>query len=129
MYQTFSLLSPLDTHWRTATCAEVDCPVSASGWRTVVEESTPLGERQAGYIRTEAGRQYTEAGRGMVVFTFPAGEECFTAHQIRADREPFYVIRRGDYRGYSDPRQHDTEANWQEDFALHQDRLARSHNG
>ena len=125
-YKTYSLLAPLDSHWRDASCDEVNCLVSATGWRTVIEENTPLGERQAGYIRTQSGRHYTEMGRGMVVFTFPPGEECFTAHRVNAEREPIYVVRRGDYRGYDGGRQHANGTDWVEDFALHQDRLARS---
>ena len=129
-YKTYSLLAPLETHWRAARCAEVDCAVSASGWFTAVDEATGLGHRQAGYIRTQAGRHITENAQAeLTVFTFPAGEECFTAHRIKADREPFYLVRRGDFRGFDDKRQHDRAKNWVEDFALHQDKIDHQLNG
>ena len=127
-YKTYSLLAPLESHWRTATCSEIECAVSVSGWQTTVDEATDLGQRQAGYIRNQAGRHYTEIrNNGLSVFVFPAGEECFTTHKVKAEREPFYMVRRGDYRDFdsSTSLMHDTASDWVEDFAEHQDRLAR----
>lgn len=106
--KTYQVTAPVSTHWRPATCAEVDCAAWRHGWRTVVDERTDLGERQAAYIRSTcvpdalaaspAGRgrrRYVEhrdahqvqdgtgppAGvvAGLTVFEFPAGQVCFAS--------------------------------------------------
>ncbi len=128
-YKTFSVLAPLATHWRPAACAEVHCEVSALGWTTTVDEATPLGERQAAYIRTQSGRHPLERRVAeLTVFTFLPGEECFTAHTIRSDREPQFVVRPGDYRAYGTPFLHDTPEFWIEDYAGHLDKIDKQAN-
>ncbi len=133
-YKTYSYLAPLVTHWRPAACDEVDCEVSALGWTTTVDEATDLGQRQAAYIRTQSGRHPQESrGHGhdgpLTVFTFLPGEECFTAHQIRSDREAIYAVRPGDYRAYGVPFLHDTAEFWIEDYAGHLDKIDKQANG
>lgn len=123
VYKTYEI----EPHSRPATCIEVDCVTQASGWITVVDESTEKGQKQVHYIRRLSGRIFTEGPRDvMTLFTFPPGEECFKSHIIHLDREGIYVVRGGDYRG--NPRQehrvHDSPDNWVEDFSEHQDRLA-----
>ena len=125
-YRTYSLLAPLTTHWRNASCEEINCAVSASGWTTTVDEGSSLGQQQAWYIRNQSGRHFTERQEAEVtVFLFLAGEECFTAHRTKADREPLYMVRRGDYRGYGEGLQHDQPEHWVEDMAGHLDKLDR----
>jgi hypothetical protein len=146
-YKTYQVASPLSTHFRPAACAEVDCEQCREGWRTVIDERTDLGMRQAAYIRSEcrsvslelAGghhavngpRRYIEAREGpMTVFTFPPGQECFATHQVPLERPELYVVREGDWRGNprgAAPRQHARAADWLEDFAEHQDQLATAH--
>jgi hypothetical protein len=131
--QTYALAAPLATHWRPATCEEVDCANQAAGWRTVVDEATDLGQRQAAYVRTQAGRAFGEHREGpLTVFTFPAGQRCFAAHQQPLEREPLYLVRGGDWRGNPrgvPVRRHVRAADWVDDFANHQldlrDRLER----
>jgi hypothetical protein len=41
--KTYSALAPLATHFRAATCEDVDCGNYLHGWKTVVNESTELG--------------------------------------------------------------------------------------
>jgi hypothetical protein len=128
-YKTYSLLAPLGTHWREATCAEADCAVSRQGWIVQCDEASNLGATQAAYIRSRSGRHYTEGRNGpLTVFRFPPGENCFTAHRVKLEREPIYLRRHGDWRGYQDPVRHTAEG-WVEDFAEHQDRLERKLNG
>ncbi len=128
-YKTYSMLAPLETHWRPAACDEVDCEVSMLGWTTTVDEATPLGRRQAAYLRTQSGRHFLERREGaLTVFTFLPGEECFTAHQIRSDREPVYAVRPGDYRAYGVPYLHDTPEFWIEDYAGHLDKIDKQAN-
>ncbi len=126
-YKSYEFSMPPVTHTRPATCGEVDCPTQASGWVTVVDESTDLGQKQAHYIRRLSGRIHTEGPRDVfTLFTFPPGETCFDTHTIALDRDPVFVVRGGDWRG--NPRRermtHDRPDYWVEDFAEHQDRLA-----
>src|SRR6478752_3117149 len=74
--QTFEIAEPLPTHWRPATCAEVECQAHMAGWRTTIDLTTDLGVKQARYIRDHAGRHFTHefsGDGGMITFTFPAG--------------------------------------------------------
>ena len=126
-YKSYEFAMPVVTHTRPATCEQVDCPTQASGWITPVDESTPLGQKQAHYIRRLSGRIHTEGPRDVfTLFTFPPGEECFDSHTIPLDRPAFFSVRGGDWRGNPtrERRTHHTAANWVEDFAEHQDRLA-----
>ena len=126
--KTYSIVAPKGTHWRKATCAEVDCTAHAKGWKTVVDESTDLGARQAAYIRNTARKGHRESREaGLTVFTFSAGTTCFTEHEVRTDRPEIYLVKGGDHRG--NPRGDRTERTpeaWVDDFASHQDRLAQA---
>ena len=125
--KTYELRSPLATHWRPATCAEVDCAAQAHGWRTVIDVATDLGRVQANYIRLHSGRHFTAEETGtLVTFTFPAGQTCFAEHRAPLDRPEFYRVVGGDWRG--NPRgevyNHANAADWVDDFRNHQDKLA-----
>lgn len=129
-YKTYQLLSPRPTHFRPASCAEARCAAHEHGWRSAVDERTDLGAAQADYIRRQAGRSYTETrdAAGLTVFEFGAGQSCFADHQVSLDRAPLYVVRDGDWRGNprgTTPSYHTRPENWVDDFATHQDRLAR----
>jgi len=125
--KTYEIRSPLATHWRTVTCAEDDCPNRAHGWRTALDTSRPEHAEAANWIRLHSGRSFTveEAGP-LVTFTFPPGQNCFTRHRQPLDRPEFYRVVGGDWRGNprGDVRQHANGADWQDDFANHQDKLA-----
>lgn len=124
--KTYAIHAPLSTHWRPASCEEVGCLAQHNGFQTRVDESTDLGARQAAYVHQRAGRPFREAREGgLTVFTFPPGVECFTQHQTRRDRPPLFVVRPGDHRGYGRPQVHSSPEGWVDDFASHQDRLAR----
>lgn len=126
--QTYAIDSPLATHTKAASCADVDCLNYANGWATVVDERTEQGQRQAGYIRRACvrdsatlrpdvlggRRRYTEVARaeqvpaidladalasGLTCFWFPPGQECFAEHRVPLDRPELYVVRAGDWRG------------------------------
>ena len=47
LMQKFRILKPLKTHWRIATCSEVECQAHEKGFRTIVDKNSA----QAGYIR------------------------------------------------------------------------------
>ncbi len=118
------------------TCAEAECEWWRNGWQSTVDEDTELGKRRAGYIRTQSGRSYTEQRVGeLTVFIFPAGQEGFydpdthPTHWDRLDRELAFTVRPGDWRRYGSEVIYDRGDQWVDDFATHQDRLARSQNG
>ncbi len=133
-YRTYELRAPVTTHWRKATCAEVDCPAYSNGWRTDVDETSPLGQFQASYIRKESGRGFTEHrdARGMTVFVFEAGHRCFGSDQHVAplERDPVGLVRDGDWRGNPTGRvrRHTDLIDWRDDFGEHQERIAEQIN-
>ena len=81
--------------WRRATCDEVDCGGYLNGWRTVV----PVGSDQAVMIRRDLFKTYNFTEKrdeaGMVCFTFPAGQKCFSASKHRLPTERVPIFRRG----------------------------------
>lgn len=131
-YQTYALITPRgDTHWRTATCAEVECQAYASGWTTVIDPATELGRKQLAYIRNHSGRAYydtTSLDTTLVELRFPPGQQCFATHRVRVGREPLYVVRGGDWRSnLGGIRRHTRAEHWVEDFAEHQDKIHTIH--
>lgn len=128
-YKTYAISSPLATHYRDASCSEVDCQAQEHGWRTVVDESTDLGQRQAAYIRRESGRKYTEERQPdtLTAFTFEAGQTCFESHKVSLQRPELFLVRGGDWRGNPRgdlPFQHGSPESWLDDFGTHQESLA-----
>lgn len=130
-YKTYRIVSPQATHFRPATCAEVDCEAYLNGWRSTIDEATVLGGQQAHYIRKQSGRGFTEERleSGLTQFDFSAGQRCFTQHQARLDRPEHYLVRGGDWRGNptGETRTHSSAADWVEDFGEHQQRLLDQH--
>ena len=98
MQEHFGINRPLATHWRKATCAEVDCPHFTFGWETLIDERTDFGKKQAGYIRHKSGRTFKEEvlQNGLTSFVFHAGQKCFREHKIPLEREP--ILTQGFYR-------------------------------
>jgi hypothetical protein len=126
-FKTYAIVAPLATHWRTATCREVECAGWKNGFRSAIDVSTDLGARQASYIENQSGRRFTRTHDGTVVtYDFPAGQACFRAHKVPLERTPIYVVRDGDYRGNprgTEPARR-TADEWVDDFANHQQRIA-----
>jgi hypothetical protein len=123
-YKTFEVSQPLQTHFRPATCQEVDCDAYARGWQTTVDTATPLGVKQANYIRLVSGRHFTFTETGtLVAFVFAPGQKCFAQHRVSLEREQFFIARGGDHRG--NPRQegrvHANPADWVDDFSTQLD--------
>lgn len=137
-YRTFSMRAPLETHWRVATCTEVQCPREEFGWQTAILEGDEFGDRQAHYIRKLSGRKFTESRRedGYTVFSFEAGQRCFetvirggkvvNGHPKRVERPELFIVRGGDWRG--NPREEAPVVrrpeDWVDEFANHQNKLA-----
>ncbi|NUS00588.1 MAG: hypothetical protein HOV67_35645 [Kribbellaceae bacterium] len=98
-YKTYEMRSPLATHFRAATCAEVNCPHYLNGWRVHLEA---LPAELADAAR-KSGRRYREekVAEGQTYLVFEAGQNCFrvSQHRARIDRPPLYIVRDGDFRG------------------------------
>jgi hypothetical protein len=127
-YKSYEIKAPLATHWSVASCADVDCEAYRLGWKTLIDEQTNLGHRQAALIRrNERRRKFTEERdeAGLTVFTFEAGQTCFAEHKARNMRPERYVERGGDHRG--NPRRehtvHTRADDWVDSFQTNQDRL------
>ncbi len=130
--KTYQIAAPLATHWRKATCAEVDCPAFLHGWQTVCDESTELGQRQADYIRHDKTRKHAEqrAEGGLTVFVFGAGQNCFRPHQVPSGRPERFLVTGGDFRGNPlgiPPREHVRPDDWVDDMAETLDEIRTRH--
>ena len=124
-YQTFQVAAPLSTHWRPATCAEVDCPEYLNGWRLRVEGLID----QDVYLATHCGRKYQRVSvtASETWLVFEAGQPCFKAsqHRKRLEREERYIIRGGDHRANpTGERRETTAAGWLDDFGERQEKNA-----
>lgn len=128
-YKTYAISAPLGTHFRDATCQEVECEHYRDGWVTKLDPSVSQHAEWLKWIRMKSGRHFTDltqSGDALVTLHFPAGQKCFGKHKVRLPRPALHVVRDGDWRGNptGGRRQHTRGEHWVEDFAEHQDRLA-----
>lgn len=130
-YKTYQIAAPVKTHWSQVSCAEFRCADHVSGFRATVDERTELGQAQAHFIRRESGRRFTEVRNavGLTEFTFEPGQTCFRAaeHRRRNAKPELFIVRSGDWRRMDilgAPRVHSGPADWVDDFANHQGRIA-----
>lgn len=130
--KTYGIEAPVSTHWRNATCEEVECPQHTKGWYMDIDLSTQLGQQQASYIKHNSGRYFTweKLPENLVRLTFPAGQNCFQQHKARLDREERYVVKGGDFRGNprgTPTRVHTKPELWVEDFQENQEAILDIH--
>lgn len=125
--KTFQVVSPPKTHWRAASCEEVECADYAHGWRVRVEGLTDADL----YTARNCGRSFREVhvAEGETWLVYAAGQPCFRAsqHRVPTGRPELYFVREGDWRGNPRgirPRQHSRAEHWVEEFGEHQQRLA-----
>jgi hypothetical protein len=130
-YKTYGIAMPLATHWRPATCEEVDCAAYRNGWVTTVDLSTDLGKRQFEHCKGDRSRSYSmqRPELNLIKFVYAPGNRCFSAgdHRLPLGRPARFYVAGGDYRGNPRgirTRVHQRAADWVEDFAGHQGRLA-----
>jgi hypothetical protein len=126
-FKTYSMRSPLSTHWRPADCAEYECDEFLYGQVLTVDMGTELGQRQAYYLRHDRTRRMHEqkVSDTLVKFVYGPGNECFNSgeHRVPIGRPPFLLVADGDWRGNprgTPVRRHRQVEDWVEDFALHQ---------
>lgn len=124
-YKTYQIVAPLKTHWRPATCAEVDCPQYTKGWQVRVENLTP----EMLHAAKTCGRKYSElrVAEGETWLVYEAGQSCFRAsqHRVKLDRQEIYIARDGDWRGNPSGRvlKHTRPENWVDDFQSNSEKL------
>lgn len=114
--QTFRAVRPIKTHFRVATCKEVNCPRFLGGFQSIV----PNGSAQASYMRDDlqmsghfCNRPHQERihSDGMVAFDFPPGTECFTEHKTLVGRDDLFMIETVTARRRVQPNQWQDEIN------------------
>lgn len=132
-YQTYRIVAPVSTHWRPATCAEVECTAYERGWASTVIAGDDM---EATLLRASDGlidgrrRRYTRHPQpdGFVRYVFGPGQPCFKAstHRVRLDRQEIYLRRGGDWRGNptGEVVRHSRPEHWVEDFGEHQQAIA-----
>jgi hypothetical protein len=104
--QAFILDQPAETHFRPATCDEVDCSQQMLGWVTVLD---PTQHADLITVILNSGRRFTqmrseEASEkaskplppGLMAFVFPPGQQCFQRHRVQLDKPPLMAHQRGD---------------------------------
>lgn len=125
--KTYAILAPQDTHFRPATCAEINCEAYMKGWQLHKEILSP----ELLHTVETSGRSYREVHvrEGETWMVFAPGQPCFAAaaHRLRLDKPELFVVRGGDFRG--NPLNvrttvHSGADPWVDDFATHQDKLA-----
>jgi hypothetical protein len=129
--KTYQIAAPRATHWRPATCAEVECDHYVHGWQTIV----PADSAAAEYIRHDRSRRHIEERRdgGLAVFTFEPGQRGFAPahdHQVPTGRPERFLVTGGDWRGNPagiPPRVHTRPDDWVEDFQESLDEIRTTH--
>lgn len=93
--QTYAAVAPLASHWRPASCEEVDCQAWRNGWVTRVPAGSELAEEARSLRGTYHFTETREGGEA--VFTFPPGQPCFRAgeHRVPLERDPVFLVRAG----------------------------------
>ncbi len=125
--QTFSIKAPPATHFRKASCTEVECEGQEHGWVSLIDETTELGQRQAHYIRKLSGRKFREeqSELALTVFTFEPGQSCFTEHEVPLGKPELFIVRDGDlHQHLGNARVHTRAEDWADEFATHQQKIA-----
>lgn len=127
-YKTFAVESPMSTHTVPATCEDVECEQYLRGWRMRIDLGSQLGQRQAHYIKHQAGRAYKVIGQngGLVTLEFSPNQPCFQEHRVKGNRPEIFKVKGGrdGYNPRGTPtRIHTKPAFWLEEFNEHQDRI------
>lgn len=136
--KNYVILAPPATHFRPATCAEVQCRAFTAGWETHLDEATEDGKQLAAYVRSgKHGNQFTEwrAERSTItVFRFPPWQPNpfgleHRKHLVKLDRPEIFAVRDVD-TGF-ELKQHRGAENgaqdWVDDFATNQAAVAKEY--
>tara|TARA_R100000808_G_C2124537_1_gene135030 strand:+ start:229 stop:621 length:393 start_codon:yes stop_codon:yes gene_type:complete len=90
---TYRAIKPIATHFRQATCQEVNCLNYTRGWKTIL----PVNHEGINWIRQSNYRynEVTDLDNNMVEFIFEAGQNCFkqSKHVISLDKPAIFAIQ------------------------------------
>lgn len=126
-YQTYEIDAPLATHWRRATCQEVDCPKYLNGWISkVVRNSSDESILKHACQVYGISWKSIELVDGFNCYRFDAGQRCFKfmTHHVPLERPATFYLKGGDWRGSDFTRIFDKPEQWIDHFAHHQDKLS-----
>lgn len=129
-YKTYQILAPVQTHFRPASCEEVDCAGFLNGFVVTIDLSTDLGQSQAYYFRNSNERSFREESLSstLVRFVFGPGQPCVARHrhQVRLDRPELYLVKKGNTRqSFGIETRHTSADSWRDDFATNQESIAK----
>ncbi|HTS05696.1 MAG TPA: hypothetical protein VMP68_08940 [Candidatus Eisenbacteria bacterium] len=131
-YKTYKIMSPVETHYRHATCEEAGCLAYKNGW---IYQKAELIRENLLYVVTHAGKRYREqeGPDGEIYLAFEPGQQCFQyrAHRVSLERPEIYIAGRGRGRAF-DPRRaskFDRADQWVESFATHQEIIKSAFEG
>lgn len=121
---TYAVKSPVSTHTRPATCAEIECVVWCAGFTLTLPVGSDKIEHVKQLMRGELdGIQRLDAkvqrDGNLVHIRFAKGTPCLSAtrHRVSLNRPELYVVRGGDWRGNTGVlRKHTKPEHWVEDF-------------
>jgi hypothetical protein len=131
-FKTYSMRQPLPTHWRVATCEEVDCVDYLTGFVTTIDTSTEMGKWHYDFITHDKTRSYSmqRVSDTLFKFIYGPGNTCWkqSEHRTLIGKPALFVVTGGDWRG--NPRQtpkrvHVRAEDWVDDFASHQDGISQ----
>lgn len=134
--ERFKILQPPATHFRRATCDEVDCANFERGWVTVLDQNngqhaqlfTLLRDSGRAFERMRSEDAAEKTGKalppGLTAFVFGPGQQCFEPHQVPVGRDPIFVHERNGNR-----RRHQSGLNFNEHFNESAHRAGRLING
>lgn len=129
--QTFEVDAPLETHWRSATCEEVECKAFTRGWTSTVLPESIEEIRILKVYEAELRRgavTFALTPENFRCYNFPAGTECFRRiwHRLPLERPAIFTVRSGDWRGTDGViRQFKDGSEWVDSFANHQDGIKK----
>lgn len=124
-YQTYAIKAPISTHFRPATCEEVECPDYLYGWKVHLEGLPDNLKPTA----LNSGRRYAveQEAAGLTWIVYEAGQKCFQyrKHHTRLERPELYLVRGGDARGNptGEKRIHKRAEDWMDDLHEHTDKI------
>lgn len=127
-YKTYTLRP----RFRRATCIEVNCKHYREGWTFPLD--LLKADPQLLYLAKHSGKRYTErVENGKTYLVYAPGQPCFesVSHKLPIDERPFMFAGRGDFRTFDrrglprDAREHTRIDDWVDDFANHQQKIAR----
>jgi len=126
-YKTYAVRSPLETHYRKATCVEVNCEAYRNGWQFRKEGMTA----EMLFYATHCGKRYRElqVAPGETYLVYEPGQRCFEAsfHTVSLERPEWDFVGRGDSSVFQTDkaRRHTKREFWVEDFQHHLEKINR----